>query len=187
MTLLLLLFGFIIVRLVLFLALYGVGIDFWILPNFFADDLGIMDSFRPAYSFQGPSKANFRETWPYRAIVVAALAGAALWVWTQPTEFDVFLAQNRKFVDELYEGTLLADKSQKDKETVDKLVVPDTATLEKELAELEMLEAEEKAASRDPALEAMVDSAVKEDESGMHAAANASAADDDDEDDHAEL
>ena len=190
MTLLLLLFGFIVVRLVLFLALYSVGIDFWVLPNFFADDLGIMDSFRPLYSYQGPSLKNIRETWPYRLIVVLALLGMAAWVFTQPTEFDVFLAQNRKFVDELYEGTLLADKSHKDKEQSDKLVVPDAATLERELAELEKLEAEEKAdlasstgssSGHDSALDALVDSAVAEDESGLHRGGDARESDDDEE------
>jgi translocation protein SEC62 len=162
MTLILILFGFITLRLVLFMFLYGMGVDFWILPNFFADDLGVYESFRPAYSYSGPSLANMRETWPYRLVVVAALATFVGWVVTQPTEFDVFLAQNRKFVDELYEGTLLADKSQKDKEALDKLVVPDTATLERELAEME--KEEEAEPKPDPSLEALVDSAVKEQE-----------------------
>jgi translocation protein SEC62 len=143
MTLLLVLLGFIIIRLVLFLVLYAVGIDFWILPNFFADDLGILESFRPTYSFNA-SWSNAKETWYSRAAVVAFLAGTAYWVSTQPTDFDEFVASQRSFVEELYEGTLLADKSQKEKEQIDK-AVPDMATLQKEIEDLEKLSEQTKA------------------------------------------
>ena len=63
---------------------------------------------------------------------------------TQPTEFDVFVAQQRAFVDELYDGTLLSDRSQKEKENVDKLKTPDAATLERELHEIEEEEARQR-------------------------------------------
>jgi len=141
MTLLLVLLGFITVRLVLFFILYAVGIDFWILPNFFADDAGFWDSFRPVYSFHF-SLQNIKDSWQYRLAVVACVGAIVYWVYTQPTEFDEFVASQRAFVDELYEGTLLADKSQKEKEQIDK-VIPDYETVQRELDELEKLSKEE--------------------------------------------
>lgn len=142
MTLLLVLLGFIFTRLILFIWLYAFGIDFWILPNFFADDAGFWDSFKPLYSFHF-SLQTLRETVLYRLAALAILISIGVWVYTQPTEFDEFVASQRAFVDELYEGTLLSDKSQKDKEQIDK-VVPDMATVQKELDELErMSEAKE--------------------------------------------
>lgn len=145
MTLLLVLFGFIVLRLVLFLVLFAVGVDFWVLPNFFADDLGVVESFRPAYTF-ACSVENIKQTFVYRLAVVGLLCSAAVWVYTQPTEFDEFMAQQRQFVDELYEGTLLSDKSQRDKDQIDRLTggahaaIPAAEQVQKELDELEQLE-----------------------------------------------
>eukprot|EP00347_Sterkiella_histriomuscorum_P004222 403361278 len=49
---LIVLMGFIVLRLVVWLALFHFGVDFWILPNFFIDSNDIMDSFRPMLSFE---------------------------------------------------------------------------------------------------------------------------------------
>lgn len=49
---LIVLVGFIFLRLVVWLFLFHFGLDFWILPNFFIDSNDIMDSFRPALSFE---------------------------------------------------------------------------------------------------------------------------------------
>ena len=172
MTLLIVLTGFIFGRVAAFLLLYGVGIDFWILPNFFADDLDFYSSFRPAVSFALATREELRASWPYRLVVLLCLVSFAYWVVTAPTEFDVFVAQQRQFVDELYEGTLLSDKSQKEKERVDR-VVPDSATLQRELEDLERLEREE--AAKNAKLDAIVDAAMKAVEG------------DDDEDDEPEV
>jgi len=40
-----------VIRLVLFIVCWVVGSDFWILPNLNDESLGILDSFRPAYTF----------------------------------------------------------------------------------------------------------------------------------------
>ncbi|AFZ79287.1 translocation protein sec62, putative [Theileria equi strain WA] len=40
----------IILRLILFLALWFCGFDFWLFPNLFDEDLGVVDSFKPLYS-----------------------------------------------------------------------------------------------------------------------------------------
>ena len=160
MTLLLVLIGFIVIRLVLFLIFYAVGVDFWILPNFFADDLGIVESFRPAYSFH-TSFETIKETWVSRLLVSLFVAATVFWFYTQPTEFDEFVASQRAFVDELYEGTLLSDKSEKDKQQIDK-VVPDFATVQKELEELEKLSEEEK--KKEDLIDQKLDEILKKDE-----------------------
>lgn len=46
------LMGFILLRLIVWLVLFHFGVDFWILPNFFVDSAEIMDSFRPLLSFE---------------------------------------------------------------------------------------------------------------------------------------
>lgn len=46
------LFASIILRLVLFLALWFFGYDFWLFPNLFDEDLGVVDSFKPLYSIR---------------------------------------------------------------------------------------------------------------------------------------
>ena len=162
MTLLIVLTGFLSLRLGLFLVLYGVGVDFWILPNFFADDVEFWDSFKPLVSLEVCNLTTLRQSIVYRVLVLGGLVSFVYWVLTQPTEFDTFVAQQRAFVDELYEGTLLSDKSQKDKDNIDKAkAVPDAATLERELAELERAEREE--AAQRAKLDAMVDEAVQKD------------------------
>eukprot|EP01055_Gregarina_sp_Pseudo9_P002763 Gregarina_sp_Pseudo_9__2762@NODE_2_length_7458_cov_33_430786_g1_i0_p3_GENE_NODE_2_length_7458_cov_33_430786_g1_i0NODE_2_length_7458_cov_33_430786_g1_i0_p3_ORF_typecomplete_len407_score60_07Sec62/PF03839_16/5_7e41DUF1700/PF08006_11/0_041SURF4/PF02077_15/0_068zfTim10_DDP/PF02953_15/1_9e03zfTim10_DDP/PF02953_15/4_3_NODE_2_length_7458_cov_33_430786_g1_i021283348 len=41
-----------IIRLVLFAACWFAGCDFWFLPNLFNEDVGVIDSFIPAYTFE---------------------------------------------------------------------------------------------------------------------------------------
>eukprot|EP00375_Theileria_parva_P002281 XP_764959.1 translocation protein sec62 [Theileria parva strain Muguga] len=41
----------IILRLILFLIMWFCGYDFWLFPNLFDEDLGVVDSFKPLYSF----------------------------------------------------------------------------------------------------------------------------------------
>lgn len=73
------------------------GIDFWILPNFFADDLGFWDSFKPRYSFHF-SLEELKRSYLYRLTVLFVLLAFGYWVYTQPTEFDSFVANQRAFV-----------------------------------------------------------------------------------------
>jgi signal transduction histidine kinase len=49
---LIVLVGFILLRLVVWLVVFHFGFDFWIFPNFFVDSADIMDSFRPFLSFE---------------------------------------------------------------------------------------------------------------------------------------
>lgn len=46
------LLGLILVRLFIWLFLFHFGVDFWIFPNLFADNLGPLESFLPLYFFE---------------------------------------------------------------------------------------------------------------------------------------
>ena len=46
------LLGLILVRLSIWLFLFHFGVDFWIFPNLFADNLGPLESFLPLYFFE---------------------------------------------------------------------------------------------------------------------------------------
>ena len=85
------------------------------MPNFFADDLGVRESLRPIFYFKA-SWENATSTLHYRVALLFVLLAGMYWAWTQPTDFDEFVSAQRQFVDELYEGTLLSDKSQVEKE-----------------------------------------------------------------------
>ncbi|GFE53182.1 hypothetical protein BaOVIS_005860 [Babesia ovis] len=49
-VLLSILFALIILRLILFMCLWFCGYDFWLFPNLFDEDLGVVDSFKPLHS-----------------------------------------------------------------------------------------------------------------------------------------
>jgi translocation protein SEC62 len=42
--------GLVALRLVTFVALWFFGFDFWILPNLFNEEAGVLESFQPFYS-----------------------------------------------------------------------------------------------------------------------------------------
>lgn len=50
--LLVIMVGFIIFRLTVWFVLFLIGIDFWVFPNFFNDDIEFLQSFVPLYSFE---------------------------------------------------------------------------------------------------------------------------------------
>ncbi|CAK9072553.1 Translocation protein SEC62 [Durusdinium trenchii] len=106
-TLLIVLFVFLTVRLVLYVVFWSVGFEFWILPNFFDEDLGVADSFRPIVSFEMGN--DFGETGIFRGAGLALLLAFAYWCSQQPTEFDELYAQQMDFLAELYDGKLLSD------------------------------------------------------------------------------
>mmetsp|Transcript_9537 Transcript_9537/g.31144 ORF Transcript_9537/g.31144 Transcript_9537/m.31144 type:complete len:350 (+) Transcript_9537:86-1135(+) len=119
-TLLIVMVVFLIIRAVLFLDCWICGYDFWIFPNLFDETLSVIDSFKPAYSFD-PGAPGQRY---YRAAVVLALSSFAVYCYNQPTDFDTFVAAQKEFVADLYEGKLIADTSQQAKDDIDKLKRP---------------------------------------------------------------
>ena len=129
-TLLVLLFITIIVRWVAFLFVWIFGYEFWILPNLFDESLDFLESFQPLMSFEATGSGQL---W-WRAAVLVGFASIFYWAYTQPTDFDDFIQSNKEFVNDLYEGNLLSDISQKAREDMDKLNIP---TIEDLLSDLE--------------------------------------------------
>lgn len=130
-TLLIVMFVTLMLRLFLFLFVWIFGWEFWIFPNLFDESLTIVDSFKPVVSFE-PTKPG--QMW-WRMAVFAAFGSFVFWAYTQPSEFDDFLQANKQFVDDLYEGNLLADFSQQQMDDIDKLRVPTIDELLGDLAE----------------------------------------------------
>ncbi|OQS01796.1 Non-selective Cation Channel-2 (NSCC2) Family [Thraustotheca clavata] len=124
-TFLIVIIVFCIVRLIAFFFLWLAGIEFWFLPNIFDDNLGVIDSFKPLYSLR---KTDPSET-KYRLIGLIAFIAFCVWVAQQPTDFDEYMALTKQFTDDVYSGKLLDDMSQKDKEDIDKVKVPDLEDL----------------------------------------------------------
>ncbi len=133
-TLLLILFGMLFVRLVLYVVCWTVGFEVWILPNFFDDDLGVVDSFRPLFS--ASRGTDLVETGLFRAAGLAMVISFGYWCYQQPTEFDELYAQQMDFLSELYDGKLLADPALEEEE-LKKKAIPNVEELEKALEEEE--------------------------------------------------
>ena len=127
-TLLIFMVVFLMLRAILFLDFWIAGYDFWIFPNLFDETLSVVDSFKPAYSFD-PGAPNQRY---YRAAVVFALTSFGVYCYNQPTDFDTFVAAQKEFVADLYEGKLIADTSQQAKDDIDKLKRPSFESLAEE-------------------------------------------------------
>eukprot|EP00640_Fibrocapsa_japonica_P003262 CAMPEP_0113935528 /NCGR_PEP_ID=MMETSP1339-20121228/2674_1 /TAXON_ID=94617 /ORGANISM="Fibrocapsa japonica" /LENGTH=326 /DNA_ID=CAMNT_0000937723 /DNA_START=121 /DNA_END=1101 /DNA_ORIENTATION=+ /assembly_acc=CAM_ASM_000762 len=150
-TLLIFMLLFIFVRAVMFLVMWVLGYDFWFLPRLFDDTLSFTESFVPVYTFEkSPGGQGY-----YRAAVLIGLGALFYWAYTQPTEFDSLIQAQKQFVDDLYEGNLLADQSQQAKDDIDKVKVP---TVE----ELLRMEEEEHLAQMDLEEDEMVDQFMEE-------------------------
>lgn len=108
-TLLLAILGTTVVQLTVFSLFWLLGYSFWILPNLWADDVPIMELFKPLYTF---AKSEGGGKWYLRLAFVGLVLGAGWWASQQPTsEWEELLAQQKKLVDDLYAGTLLSDGS----------------------------------------------------------------------------
>lgn len=132
-TLLIFLFVLFTVRLVVYVTFWAGGFEFWILPNFFDEDLGVLESFLPVYSF---SKAgDLGDTWYFRAAGAVMLLAFVYWCTQQPTDFDELYASQMEFLAELYDGKLLS--SPLEESTVPKLdnSIPDLEELQKQVEE----------------------------------------------------
>jgi translocation protein SEC62 len=130
-TLLLFMLGFTLIRLVLFMAGWIFGYEFWILPNVFDEELPFWDSFKPGYSFEPSGEGQALS----RAAVLALFLAFGYWVFTQPTDFDKYIHVQRSFIDDLYSGALLSDKSQEEIDKMDQPAHPTVEELMREEAE----------------------------------------------------
>eukprot|EP00611_Tribonema_gayanum_P018470 TRINITY_DN3159_c0_g1_i1.p1 TRINITY_DN3159_c0_g1~~TRINITY_DN3159_c0_g1_i1.p1 ORF type:complete len:364 (+),score=117.20 TRINITY_DN3159_c0_g1_i1:78-1094(+) len=134
-TLLVFMIVFLSARALIWLAMWTAGYEFWILPRLFDESLGFCESFTPVWSLEPGSKGQGY----YRSTILVAFVAFVYWAYTQPTDFDSFIAAQKDFVSDLYEGNLLSDVSQDAKENIDK---PKVQSLEDILRELDEEEAE---------------------------------------------
>lgn len=123
-------FGLVFLRAAVFLVVWVIGFEFWILPNIFDETLGFVDSFKPFYSFESTKPGQL----PYRIGVAVAFSTFCWWAVTQPSEFDGFVKAQGDFLTDLYNGTLISDMSQADKDNIDK---PKMQSLDELLKSLE--------------------------------------------------
>lgn len=82
------LIGLVIIRLIVFIALFPFGIDFWIFPNMFDDDLGILDSFIPLLLC-----ARRQDGWPmfvFRIILIIMFCLYAYGIYNDPQKKNEF-------------------------------------------------------------------------------------------------
>lgn len=104
-TVLLALISVTVIQLVVFVLFWIVGIEFWIMPSLWADDTGIMEIFKPLYTWKRASAGKGL----FRLGAVLGIAALGYWASTQPTDLETFLQQQKSIVEDLYAGTLLSD------------------------------------------------------------------------------
>ena len=123
-TFLIVIIVFSILRLIAFLLAWMLGFDFWVLPNIYDDDLGVIESFKPGYSFKATDMSERK----YRVVGIVAFIAFCYWVHSQPTDFDDYMEFTKQFTEDIYSGKMLDEFSQKQKDSIDRLI-PDYATL----------------------------------------------------------
>lgn len=104
-----------VVRLFCYVALWCIGIEFWIFPNLDDADLGILDSLKPFYSFE-----RRRDGWFMLCLRLAAIAvaGTSSWQIAQSYSFNdgaevitnMLLDINDWGLKRVTEGPMLEDK-----------------------------------------------------------------------------
>ena len=145
-TLLIFIFFLITFRGAVFLFIWILGWECWVLPNLFDETLGFVESFKPVISFEPTKEGQLI----YRAGIAVAFFSFCYWAVTQPSEFDGFKQGQVDFIKDLYAGTLLSDMSQADKDNIDKPKMPSLDDLLNNLEssddEEEELDEEEKVA-----------------------------------------
>jgi translocation protein SEC62 len=156
-SMLIFIFFLVTFRALIFLGVWILGYDFWILPNLFDEQLGFFASFVPLYSFEKTKDGQLY----YRIGVFVAFFSFCYWAVTQPSEFDGFVKGQGDFIKDLYAGTLLSDMSQKDKENIDKPKMP---SLEDLLKKLDSEDEEEKELSEEEAVDSLLDNLVEDEE-----------------------
>jgi len=160
-SLLLFIFFLVASRGFLFLLIWIVGYDVWFLPNLFDEQLGFYDSFKPVISCERTKPGQF----PYRIGVGIAFFSFCYWAITQPSEFDGYIAAQGDFLKDLYEGTLLSDMSQEDKENIDKPKMQSLDDLLKDLdASIEEEEKLKESLDEEDDLDTMLDNLIDEEE-----------------------
>jgi translocation protein SEC62 len=146
---LIVLVGFILLRLVVWLTLFHFGLDFWILPNFFIDSNDIMDSFRPALSFE--RRQDDLKMILLRLASAVALVFFVIQLAKEPDNLDSLKGFTKDSMDDLFNwgndrfvlGRQIADKSGNS--TVKRKRTPQEIFMEAILDEEELKKEEEPA------------------------------------------
>jgi translocation protein SEC62 len=161
-SLLLFIFFLITSRATLFLFIWIVGYECWVLPNLFDENMSFTDSFKPIYSFESAKPGQL----PYRIGVGVAFFSFCYWAITQPSEFDGFVSAQGDFMKDLYAGTLLSDTSQEDKDNIDKPMMQSLDDLLKSLEDEEEVENIQPGSEddEDGNLDSLLDSLVDDEE-----------------------
>jgi len=68
------LIGTAILRVIVWFVIWHVGVDFWIFPNYWADEDAIMDSFRPCLTVELSSTLKDPKMWVIRIVSALAIA-----------------------------------------------------------------------------------------------------------------
>lgn len=158
-SLLIFIFFLVTSRGAIFLSVWILGYDFWVLPNLFDESLGFVESFKPVVSFEKTREGQLQ----YRIGIAVAVGSFCYWAVTQPSEFDGFKQGQVDFIKDLYAGTLLSDMSQKDKEDIDKPRMP---TLEDLLKKLDSSDDEEELTEEEEA-ERLLDNLVEDEDENI--------------------
>merc|ERR1711991_1266392 len=155
-TFLLIMGGFIVVRLFVFGTCWIAGYDFWILPNFFDEEASIMQSVTPLYTFEkGGGSLKTR---------LAVFVAFCVWVYQQPTEFDEYVQAQKDFLDDLYSGALLNDMSQQDIENIDRVIpLEELLQMEEEAKAKEAAAAAAAATDEESVVDRILNEALEED------------------------
>uniref|UniRef100_A0A6U3TY49 Translocation protein SEC62 n=1 Tax=Ditylum brightwellii TaxID=49249 RepID=A0A6U3TY49_9STRA len=156
-SLLLFIFFLITARALLFLFVWILGYDCWFLPNLFDESLGVAESFRPIFSFEKSPPGQFL----YRLGVAVGFFSFCWWAVTQPSEFDGFISAQGDFISDLYQGKLLSDMSQQEKEDIDKPKMP---SLEDLLKNLDSEDENEDELSEEDQLDSLLDNLMDQEE-----------------------
>merc|ERR1711967_87340 len=67
-------FGILILRMVVYVIFWIVGVDFWILPNINDEYCGFLDSFKPAYSWERRKDDIFMLVVRFGSLIIVAVA-----------------------------------------------------------------------------------------------------------------
>lgn len=129
-------FFLVTIRALVYLFVWVLGYDLWILPGLFDERLSFVESFQPAISIKKTKDGQLH----YRIVVALAFLWFCYWAVSQPSDFRVFLAEQGNFVKDIFEGKLISDVSQQDKDNIDR---PKFQSLEELLMSLEVEEEKE--------------------------------------------
>jgi hypothetical protein len=129
---------FLVLRMLVYGAVWLFGYEFWVLPNVLNEE---EDMFKPVYTFE---KSQGVQMW-HRAVAVALLGLFVYWVVTQPTDFERMITAQKDFMADLYSGSILGDATQADRDRM-----RGDATIDEEIPDLDETKAPDEKTTYEP-------------------------------------